>query len=134
MRAGDLSGFRGVRPAAIQDAYVGSEIPGTPEAEMADKYRRMLLGVAAEKAQAGMAEGNDNSQVLGALISHAEDDAMAAMRELLSIDDLSSAPAREAHYAARVAAGVVSYVNDMIRDGIRASIEITEEQTEGRGL
>lgn len=124
MRAGDLSGFRGVRPAQLRDAYTASS--RTEVDPIAEKYQRMLLGVAAEKAQAGLAERNEADQVLAAVVMLAERDAMESMQELLGIANLHSEAAMEAHHNARVAAGVVSYMNALIRDGVSAGREINE--------
>lgn len=119
-----MAGFRGERPAQLQQAYIASPEDADPDGR---KFQRMLLGIAAEKLQAGVAERADIAAVMAAVIQRAETEAMEAMRALLAEDDPTSTAARDIHFNGRVAAGVLSYINDLIRDGHSAVAEINRD-------
>lgn len=118
-----MAGFRGERPAQLQQAYIDSPEGTDPDGR---KFQRMLLGIAAEKLQAGVATREDITAVMARVIQHAERDAQEAMQAMLTEDSPTTDVARQAHFNGRVAAGVLSYINDMIRDGHSAVREINQ--------
>lgn len=122
-----LEGFRGIRPDGLRKALAANAEP-TGES---DKYQRLVLGVAAEKLMAGVADAHDVGRVMLAVVAQAEQDAKGAMQALLAMPDPTTPEARDAHFSARVAAQVLTYLNDMIRSGHSAGRELTQSEDDG---
>lgn len=123
-----LDGFRGIRPEEVRAAYQRAAQQDDPRQTLA---RRYLLGIQTEKAMLGIASISEAQAVCASVIDGCEAQAMGAMRELLACDDLSSPEARVAHYRARVAAGMLTLLNDFVTAGNSAAQQLAEEQTDG---
>lgn len=124
MQSDRLAGFRGSRPEQLRQAY--ATVDSQPTIDSA--YQRYALGIAAEKLMAGLATAEDVGAVMGAVVRQAEQDAMNGLRELLAHNNPASDEAQAAHFQARVASQVLTYINDLVRSGVRAAEEINEEQ------
>lgn len=118
-----LDGYRGIRPDGLRSAITA----GADEPLEATKYQRLVLGVAAEKLMAGVANSEDIAAVMRAVVEGAETDAKTSLQALLSMPDLTAPEAIAAHFDARVAAQTLTYLNDMIRSGHSAGRELLQE-------
>jgi|SRR3990167_6830999 len=126
MARDSLDGYRGIRPDGLRSAITA----GQEESPDLSKYQRLVLGVAAEKLMAGCASVDDITAVMRQVVQDAEAQAKAALQALLSMPDLQAPEAIAAHFEARVAAQVLTYLNDMIRSGRSAGRELTSDDPE----
>jgi len=113
---------RGIRPSSL------GPIEG-PVAPKESAFSRYVLGAQAEKLLAGIASPEDIGWVMKAVIEKAEGDARKAMKVLLVEPSLETEVAQAAHFDGRVASGILTYVNNLIRDG-RAAAKAIEEEAE----
>lgn len=114
-----LEGFRG--PVAA----VANQIERmTPDSSL---WQRLYLGDAASKIMRGVAERTDIVKVMAIMIAQCELDTQAACRQLVSEDSLDTAPARKAHFDARISAGILGRLNQYIHDGTLAAEQINQK-------
>jgi hypothetical protein len=123
MARDSLEGYRGIRPEGLRKAIVDAE-----DQPATSKYQRLVLGVAAEKLMAGVANAEDIAAVMAQVVQQAEAHAKSSLQALLSMPDLSAPEAIAAHFEARVAAQTITYLNDMIRSGLSAGRELTQDE------
>lgn len=87
-------------------------------------WQRLYLGDAAVRVMRGIAETPDVAKVVGYLVACCEIEVQRGSRALLEMSDISTPKARDLHFDIRVAAEIVSRLNQMVRDGMAAAAEI----------
>lgn len=108
-----LDGYRGTPlglARQIEDAKPDSVI-----------WDRLYLGDAAKKIMLGVANRQDIAKVMAHMIAQCELGVQASSRELLTIDDPGSPAGRHQHYLARIEAGILGRMNQLISDGMQAA-------------
>lgn len=106
------------------DGYRGNPVAQARKlVEASDKadsqvWDRIYVGGAALQLMQGIAHRNDIKLVIATVIAQCEMDIQEETRNLLFQSDPSSPEAREAHFNARVAVGIVNRLNQMVRDSV----------------
>lgn len=116
-----LDGFRGnVIEMGKNYAKVISEDAGQ---EQQLQFDRIFLGSAALKLMRGVASKREVGLVMGSLIAQCEADLQQSLCELLAEADVTSKKAQELHFDARVSAGIINRLNQMVHDAAEAGEE-----------
>lgn len=90
-------------------------------------FDRAYVGQAAVKLADGIATKAEICTVMAELIVRCENDVRDKTKAMLAIGDTTSQKYVQLHYEARVAAGVISYVNQLVSEGIQAGQLINDE-------
>lgn len=90
-------------------------------------WHRLYLGNAASKLMQGIAERSEIAKVMAVVIAQCEYEVQSNCMKLLKNNDPDSPAAREAHFNARVASGILGKINHLIRDGETAAQEINSK-------
>jgi hypothetical protein len=87
-------------------------------------YDSMYIGASALQIMRGVAKTRDISAVMAKMIAEIEMEIRACTTQLLGHSDPGSQEARQLHFKARVAAGILSMLNRYIVDGQKAADKI----------
>lgn len=120
-----LDGYRGIRPESLRRA---TEAPQPTEREQ--QYRRLVLGIEAEKLMAGIANAEEIGHVMAEIVAACEARIREATGALLGIEDLTSKEARTLHFDAAVCAAVITMLNNLINSGRTAGQQLQQENDE----
>ena len=95
-------------------------------------YDSMYIGISALQIMRGVAKTREISAVMAKMIAEVEMDIRVATTQLLGHTDPGSPEARQLHFKARVAAGILSMLNRYIIDGQKAGdvINRTDSSTD----
>lgn len=107
-----LDGYRG-NPIANARKLVSAT--DKPDSQVWD---RIYVGGAALQLMQGTASIPDIQLVIATVIAQCEMDIQEETRRLLTESDPSSEAARDAHFNARIAVGIVNRLNQMVRDSV----------------
>lgn len=94
-------------------------------------WAQLYLGDAAVKLMRGVADARDIAKVMGYVIAQCEQDVQNGARELLAMEDTSTAEYRKLHFDTRVSAGILNRINQLVRDGQQAAALIEQQPTHG---
>ena len=125
-----LDGFRDVRDSRDASLRLGRAIEAADPGEDTEIWDRMYLGQAAQKIMLGVSTQQDMGRILSNMIAQCEIDCQEASRVFIAQMDPASPVAREAHYRARIAAGILGKLNGFIRDGLTAADIINDSDKE----
>lgn len=125
-----LKGFRGERPEQLRAAAARRQEEGEPELPEDSPYRKYLLGVTAERLIAGLGEAGDAERIMHDIIKRAEAECQMHMKAVLANPDVSSKEAHDAHFEARVCAGILTFINNMVTSGLEAGRALEEGDAE----
>lgn len=101
-----------------------------PDSRTEGLHERMLTGIAAQRLMTGIAELDDVGRVMQSVVDRAEREAHEGMTELLGMADPGAEEARLVHFNAKVAAQTLTYLNDLIRSGRRATQDLYDNETQ----
>lgn len=90
-------------------------------------FEAAYLGDAAAKLVAGVASKANVADVMAALIVQCEADVRDKAKALLTMEDTASTKYRQIQFEARVAAGMLTFVNNLISAGIQAGEQINDQ-------
>ncbi len=95
-------------------------------------YDAMYIGISALQIMRGVAKTREISAVMAKMIAEVEMDIRDSTTQLLGHTDPGSPEARQLHFKARVAAGILSMLNRYIIDGQKAGdvINRTDSSTD----
>lgn len=125
-----LKGFRGERPEQLRAAAQRRQEEGEPELPEDSPYKKYILGVTAERLIAGLGEAGDAERIVHDIIKRAEAECQMHIKAVLANPDPGSESARAAHFEARVMAGILTMLNDIVRSGIEAGRLLEDGDTE----
>lgn len=121
MQPDALDGFR-TNPMLLARAL------SDPKVEKDALYHAMYVGDCALRVMTGVASREDAVTLVANLIAHCEVDVQRNLKALLECHDLTDKRAEEAHFDARVSAAILTRLNQFIRDGSGAAMELKSQQ------
>lgn len=90
-------------------------------------FRAMYLGDVALRAMQGTATAEDTRTLIAQMIADCEIEAKECLERIVKETDLTTDLVRDLHFRAHVCAQIIGRINQFVRDGHTAAMQLAEE-------